>query len=107
MIPPSLTRRPAPLLPALLMQAIFAVSCPATAKDADPSLAALSCLGCHTGDEDGSELYALDRIGARMIAAELRAYRAGTRQGTVMNRIAGGLDDGEIEGIARFLGEPQ
>lgn len=89
------------------MQAIFAASSPAMAKDVDPSLAALSCLGCHTGNEDGSELFALDRIGARNIAAELRAYRAGTRQGTVMNRIASGLDDGELEGIARFLGEPR
>jgi len=35
----------------------------------------------------------------------LRDYREGKRSGTVMNRIAAGLKDGEIEGIAGFLGK--
>jgi cytochrome c553 len=33
----------------------------------------------------------------------LRAFRAGTRQGTVMNRIAKGLDDTDLDALAAYL----
>jgi cytochrome c553 len=83
---------------------------PARAEDPDTALAALGCLGCHAEEEGQekeqlSELASLRRFEANEIASRLRDYREGKRSGTVMNRIAAGLKDGEIEGIASFLGK--
>jgi cytochrome c553 len=83
---------------------------PAYAEDPDAAPAALSCLGCHAG-EDGqentqlSEPASLRRFESSEIASLLRDYRKGKRSGSVMNRIAAGLKDGEIEEIAGFLGK--
>jgi cytochrome c553 len=35
--------------------------------------------------------------------AALKAFRAETRQGTVMNRIARGLDDADISALATYF----
>ncbi|QXP86165.1 cytochrome c family protein [Methylococcus sp. Mc7] len=87
-----------------------ALCLPARAESPDTALAALGCLGCHAeegGQENGplSELTSPRRFEAKEIASMLRDYREGKRSGTVMNRIAAGLKDGEIEGIAGFLGK--
>jgi cytochrome c553 len=37
----------------------------------------------------------------------LRAFRNDTRQGTVMNRIAKGLEDADIEAIAAYVITPK
>lgn len=83
----------------------FASSAPG--RETDPSVAALGCLGCHMTQDSGDQstvISPLDRLDATDIMSALHDYRDGKRLGTVMNRIAKGLSDQEIEGIARFLG---
>lgn len=84
----------------------LALCFPARAEKTDTVLAALGCLGCHAEEEEQiSEPASLRRFDAKEIASVLREYREGKRSGTVMNRIAAGLTDGEIERIAAFLGK--
>lgn len=66
-----------------------------------------SCAACH-GPEGHSvgAIPALDRLAAADIVAALRAFRAETRQGTVMPRIAKGLDDADLAAIAAYRTAP-
>ncbi len=65
---------------------------------------ALACRTCHGGP--GMERHAvdLDRLAPAEIAESLRAYRDGRREGTVMPRIARGLDEVDIEQLGVLLG---
>jgi len=72
--------------------------------DADRLLAA-SCSGCHRGTGDGS-LPRLGGLTAAELAEALRAFRAGEREATLMNRLAAGYSDAEIDRLARTLGRP-
>ncbi|MDF9392122.1 cytochrome c family protein [Methylococcus capsulatus] len=85
---------------------VLALCFPARAEKLDTVLAALGCLGCHAEEEKQiTEPASLRRFDAKDIASVLREYREGKRSGTVMNRIAAGLTDDEIERIAAFLGK--
>ncbi|WP_256996473.1 c-type cytochrome [Methylococcus capsulatus] len=78
----------------------------ARAEKPDTVLAALGCLGCHADEEEQiPELASLRRFDAKEMASLLREYREGKRSGTVMNRIAAGLTNQDIEAIAGFLGK--
>ncbi|UZR29133.1 c-type cytochrome [Methylococcus mesophilus] len=88
----------------------FTLRLPAYAETPDVALSSLGCRGCHAekeGQENGqlSDLASLRRFAPGEIASRLRDYRDGKRSGTVMNRIAAGLKDGEIEEIAGLLGK--
>ncbi|QJD31395.1 cytochrome c family protein [Methylococcus geothermalis] len=91
---------------------VFGLSVTANAENLDTSLAALSCLGCHADIEQPAtgrlaEPASLRGLDVNAMVSVLRDYREGKRSGTVMNRIAAGLKDADIEGIARFLGKRQ
>jgi cytochrome subunit of sulfide dehydrogenase len=63
---------------------------------------AASCSGCHTRavtDDAFPRIY--DRPAE--IREKMLAFRSGKRQGTVMNRIARGYSDEEIELLAGYL----
>ena len=80
------------------MLAILAASVPALA--APPPAGATACSGCHGA---GGAVPSLMGLPAADIGAAMRAYRAGARPATVMDRIAKGFADEEIEAMAAFL----
>lgn len=80
--------------------------CLATIGRADDGLrpappGATACSGCH-GPGSGQTLAGL---GAAGISDAMIAFRAGTREATVMNRIANGFDVAEIAAIAAWIAE--
>lgn len=83
---------------------------------ADPTsaaaLMAASCSGCHVGGSTASgaqpaagTLPAIEGLTAAQIAEALRAFRGGSRAGTLMPRIARGYDDAEIRLVSEYLGQ--
>jgi cytochrome subunit of sulfide dehydrogenase len=76
---------------------------------ADPSLsrgAALTnaCAACHGPDgRSQGAIPSIDNLPTEDFIAALKAFRGETRQGTVMNRIAKGVDDGEISAMAAYF----
>lgn len=69
----------------------------------DPATAppgALSCSGCHGA---GSEL-PLDALSGAEIEAAMLAFRDGSRDATLMNRLAAGFSAREIASIAAWIG---
>jgi cytochrome subunit of sulfide dehydrogenase len=76
---------------------------PALAADAPPGAA--SCLGCHPAkpnvDTPVPRLAGQDP--AAMVSA-MQDFRSGKRPATVMDRIAKGFSDDEIEAIAAWYG---
>jgi len=70
-------------------------------------LPAQGCLGCHgpEGRGSGAVPALAGRPAAETIAA-LRAYRAGQRPATIMDRIARGYTDAEMAAIAAYFAAP-
>lgn len=70
---------------------------------AEPSGFALAapCLTCHSAI-DGA-IPTLAGLDAQTIAARMRAYRSGEQPSTVMQRLARGYSDAEIELIGAWL----
>jgi len=67
----------------------------------EPPPGASSCSGCHAAN--ASVDTAVPRLGGRKaadIVTQMRAFKIGEKQSTVMGRIAKGLTDPEIEAIA-------
>ena len=60
-----------------------------------------ACAACHgpNGHSQGA-IPSIDTLSRKNLVTALRAFRAGKRQGTVMNRIAKGLSDDDIDAIA-------
>ena len=76
---------------------------------ADPNLsrgAALvnACAACHgPGGQSHGAIPSFNTLPKDSIVETLRAFRSGERQGTMMNRIAKGLEDADIEAIAAYV----
>ena len=78
----------------------IAASC-ATAAEAPPG--ASSCTGCHAASASvETPVPPLAGLPALRIAEEMRAFRAGTRPGTIMPRLAKGFSDDEIAALAAW-----
>ena len=73
-----------------------------------PEIVALACQGCHAfgsaDDEDGPP--ALAPPWGRLVST-MQAFRNGERKGSVMNRIARGYDDADIQSLAGYLSKRQ
>jgi cytochrome c553 len=84
-----------------ILSVILAVFLPAIAAAEDAPPGALACTGCH----DASVETALSLRGktADEIAKAVADMRSGAREATLMNRIAAGFTDAEIEAIAQWL----
>jgi sulfide dehydrogenase cytochrome subunit len=83
--------------------ALLLAALPATAQEPPPPGAA-ACSGCHAPAGGGSQVVPpITGRPAPEIAAAMRAYKAGERAPTVMDRIAKGFSDPEIEAIAAWL----
>jgi len=63
---------------------------------------AASCLGCHPAAANDGPVPALAKLPARQIVTAMQEYRSGTRPATVMDRIAKGFSDEEIDAIAQW-----
>ena len=74
----------------------------AAANPPESGLLAQSCSSCHA--RDSASALNLDRLDAAEIEAQLIAFKAGTRRGTVMNRIARGYTKEQIALLARHFG---
>ena len=67
---------------------------------------AASCTSCHgTGGRtaDGSSVPALAGMPRDHMAAQMRAFKAGTRPATVMHQLARGYSDAQIDQLAGYF----
>ncbi len=94
--------RVAPTAAVLVVAGALAV--PATAQNANPQLLGLACSGCHGANgRSQAPMPPLFGRSAEMIAQALREFRADQRPATIMNRIAKGYTDAEIDAVAREI----
>jgi len=78
----------------------------ALTASAEPPAGAAACSGCHPASTRVTS--PVPRLAGRDRAEIVRAmqeFRAGTRTGTVMDRIARGFTDAEIQAIAAWYAE--
>jgi cytochrome subunit of sulfide dehydrogenase len=65
---------------------------------------AQACVVCHGPDgQSTGAIPSLRGISTQKLRAAMLAYRTGERSGTVMNRLARGLDDADIEAVATYF----
>lgn len=93
------------IAPALLL--MLAASANAQGQDAlyVKSLAA-NCAGCHGTDGrtvGGAGIPGLAGMPGPYIAAQLRAFKAGTRPATVMTQLSKGFSDAQIDQLAGYF----
>jgi cytochrome subunit of sulfide dehydrogenase len=63
-----------------------------------------ACAACHGPDgRSQGAIPSIDHLPAEDFIAALKAFRADARKGTVMNRIAKGVDDAEISAMAAYF----
>ena len=62
---------------------------------------ASACLGCHGAGE--TELPSLKALSASEIESAMEAFRTGTREATLMTRIAKGFTPDETRALAQWL----
>lgn len=92
------------LLP--LAAALLALAPPAAlpAMAADGRLLAEACLGCHgAGNAGVGSVAGIAGRPAPELAAQLAAFRANERPGTIMGRIARGYSDAEVAAVSAWL----
>jgi cytochrome c553 len=91
-------------MPRLLATAIGLASvAAATVASAEPPAGAAACTGCHPASTHVTS--PVPRLAGRDPATIVRAlqeFRSGQRAGTVMDRIAKGFTDAEIQAIAAW-----
>ncbi len=77
---------------------------PARAEMASGAVLANTCYSCH--GTDGKSVGAMPTIAGKtesFIAEKLKAFKSGELEATVMNRIAKGFTDAEIEALAKVF----
>ncbi len=80
----------------------------ADATDLRGAMLANPCAGCHgmDGVSPGS-IPSINQLSADALVAALKAFKSGERPGTVMDRIAKGYTDDEIQRIADYFQPPK
>jgi cytochrome subunit of sulfide dehydrogenase len=67
-----------------------------------------ACAACHGPDgQSQGAIPSFNTLPKERLVEALQAFRNNTRQGTVMNRIAKGLEDADIEAIAAYISTPR
>jgi cytochrome c553 len=74
-----------------------------SAPGAQPPAGATACLGCHAGAPNA--MPSLKGLSASDIDAAMRAFRTGSREATVMDRIAKGFTEAETKAISAWLAD--
>jgi cytochrome c553 len=91
-------------LQAALVLAAALVPAAAGAEAVDATTLALGCTGCHGVDgHSRGAMPSLAGANAQVLAEAMTAFRNGERQGTVMNRLAKGYDDAQIQALAAWF----
>jgi len=92
------------LLPACVSAATVLLSVTAAlAGSLDPPVGASACSGCHPASSAAAtSVPVLAGRDAQEIVTQMRALRSGQRDATVMDRIAKGHSEAEIEAIANW-----
>jgi cytochrome c553 len=88
--------------------ATLALIAAAMAASPESPVVAASCSGCHPARPGVQS--AVPRLTGRNpadIVAQMRAFRSGQRAATVMDRIAKGYSDAEVEAIAAWYAAQQ
>lgn len=63
-----------------------------------------ACATCHGPDgRSQGAIPSINTLSKKSFVTAMRAFQTGERQGTVMNRIAKGLDETEIEAVAAYF----
>ena len=76
----------------------------AAEASAEPPAGAASCSGCHPASTSvASPVPRLASLDRAAIVRAMQDFRSGQRAGTVMDRIAKGFTDEEIQAIAAWL----
>jgi cytochrome c553 len=88
----------------LLGMALSLADSAASSSEARGTALADACAACHGpyGRSQGA-IPSLDKLPPEDVVAALQAFRTGGRPGTVMNRIAKGLDDDDISAVGRYV----
>jgi cytochrome c553 len=83
-----------------------AASCLSASAAESPPVGAASCSGCHAARAgvDTAVPPLAGRNPAEMVA-QMQAFRTGERPATVMNKIAKGFSDAELQAIAAWYAE--
>ena len=76
----------------------------AVASAAEPPPGAAACSGCHPASARvSSPVPRLSGVDRQIIVKAMQDFRTGQRPGTVMDRIAKGFTDDEIQAIAAWF----
>lgn len=74
------------------------------AADYQPAMLANPCAGCHgTDGASPGPIPAINSMPGSYIASAMKDFKSGKRKGTVMNRIARGYTDEEIDLMAKHF----
>jgi len=92
-----------PLLFAVAAEAQPAATPVAATRVATVPAGAQSCSGCH-GSQDGPVPRLIGRNAAEIVE-QMQAFRSGQREATVMDKIAKGFSDAEIQAIAGWYAD--
>ena len=96
-------RAPRPLLKPLAMAIGFGTIAMVAVASAEPPAGAASCTGCHPASSRvTSPVPRLSGLDRAAIVRAMQDFRSGQRTGTVMDRIAKGFTDEEIQAIAAW-----
>jgi sulfide dehydrogenase cytochrome subunit len=78
----------------------------ASAASPEPPAGASSCTGCHAaGPRVDTTVPRLVGRSAADIVAQMQAFKTGQKQSTVMDRIAKGFTDAEVQAIAEWYAQ--
>ncbi|MDN3918746.1 c-type cytochrome [Roseateles violae] len=98
------------MVPTMMMALLLAAALPARAQDANKVLQArtlaAACAGCHGTDgrqPAGATVPGLAGVPASTLSEQLKAFKAGTRPSTVMQQLAKGFSDAQIEQLAAYF----
>jgi len=74
------------------------------AADYRPAMLANPCAGCHgTDGASPGSIPSIKGLSSSHLVSVMKAFKSGERKGTVMNRIARGYTDEEIELMAKHF----
>lgn len=88
----------------ILAAALVAAAASAKAGADDVAVLAEACFGCHAS-EGGDAIPAIAGRDEDTLASLLLAYRADSRQGTIMNRLAKGYTEDELRALAAYFAD--
>ena len=91
---------------AVAVAALFAIPAVASAASPEPPPGAAACSGCHaSGTKVDTPVAPLAGRNAADIIAQMQAFKTGQKPSTVMDRIAKGFTDAEVEAIAAWYAQ--